>query len=62
MNIILNPKFRIWAYSVCAAILVVLGTYGIVNGNQIDAFLFLASAVFGLAIGNVGTEKGKHEK
>lgn len=62
MNGILNPKFRIWAYGVCSAVLVILGVYGIVNGDQIDAFLLLASAVFGVAIGNVDTDKGKHEK
>ena len=50
----LNPPVgvRRWAYGVVGAGLTVAGVYGIMDGEQIAAWGFLAAAVLGVAAGN----------
>ena len=45
----LTPQVRRWAYGVATAALVVLGVYGVVDGNQAAAWGGLAAAVTGMA-------------
>ena len=55
----LNPPLSVrrWAYGVSAAALAVLGTYGVLNGEQIAAWGVAAAALFGVAAGNARTPK-----
>lgn len=52
----LTPAVRKWAYGVTAAALVVLGVYGVVDGQQLAAWQGLAAALFLVAIANTPTE------
>ena len=65
MKEVLNPKFRMWAYGVSAMVLVVLGVYGVIDGNQAAAFNLLFAALFGIAANNISStpniDRGKHE-
>lgn len=49
----LTPARRRWAYRVAAALLVTLGVYGVVDGEQSHALLLLFAALFGVAHANV---------
>lgn len=52
MNHLVNPDVRRWLYGVTAAALTVAGIYGIIDGQQLAAWMGLAAAMFGLAIAN----------
>lgn len=46
---LLTRARRRWLYRVSWAALLVLGVYGVVNGEQMAAWAFLAAAVLGVA-------------
>lgn len=50
-----TPARRKWAYGVTTAALVVLGTYGILTGDQAAAWDLLAAAVTGMATAKTDT-------
>lgn len=52
MKNLLTPKARKWAYGVTGAGLAVAGVYGLLDGQQIAAWMGLSAALFGLAIAN----------
>ncbi|WP_165218162.1 hypothetical protein [Schaalia sp. ZJ1691] len=45
----LTSSRRKWLYAVTAAVLALLGVYGIVESEQLAAWLVVASAVLGVA-------------
>lgn len=59
MNKLLKPKVRKWAYGVATAGLVVLGAYGVVDGQEAAAWSVLASAVTGMAFLNTDASAEK---
>lgn len=52
MRNLLQPKVRRWAYGVTTAGLVVLGAYGLVDGQEAAAWSVFAAAVTGMAFAN----------
>lgn len=49
LEAVLTPKRRKWAYRSAWAGLGVLGTYGVLTGEQIAAWALLAAALLGMA-------------
>lgn len=51
--------YRLWLYVVSAAILVCLATWGIIDGDKVEALNFLFAAFFGVAANHVprGSDK-----
>ena len=49
MKAVLTPARRRWAYRVTGAALVIAGVYGILDGQQLAAWMGLAAAVFVVA-------------
>lgn len=65
MKALLRPQVRRWAYRVTTAGLVVLGVYGVVDGQQAAAWAVLAAAVTGMASANVPQAddyQGQHQR
>ena len=52
-RIIRDRKTRLWIYGITTAALYLLGTYGILSGEQIASWALLAGAVTNLAAVNV---------
>lgn len=52
---IATPRRRKWAYGVTTAALAVAGTYGVLTGDQLAAWLLLVAAVTGMATGKTDT-------
>lgn len=52
---IATPRRRKWAYGVTTAALMVAGTYGVVTGEQLAAWLYLVAAVTGMATSKTDT-------
>lgn len=50
MNTLKDPRARRWLYIVTGAALAVAGVYGLLDGQQIAAWMGLAAAVLGLAV------------
>jgi len=57
LNKVLAPPVRRWLYGVSTAALVVLGTYGVVDGEQAASWGLLAAAVTGMAFANTPPAK-----
>lgn len=55
LEAITTPRRRKWAYGVTAAGVAILATYGILDGEQAAAWLYLASAVLGMATAKTDT-------
>lgn len=55
----LSPKVRLWAYGVTAALLAVAAVYGLVSGDEVQAWLVVASAVLGVAMRHVPPQDGE---
>lgn len=55
MTILTRPTVRRWLYGIATAALVLLGTYGLLDGQQIAAWTGLAAAITGLAWANTPT-------
>jgi hypothetical protein len=55
---LLKPVVRKWAYGVATGGLVVLGAYGIVDGQEAAAWSVLAAAVTGMAFLNTDADAG----
>ena len=49
LNHLLTPPVRQWLYGIATAVLVVLGVYGVIDGQQMAAWAGLAAAITGLA-------------
>lgn len=58
MRNLLKPKVRKWAYGVATAGLVVLGAYGVVDGQQAAAWSVFGAAVTGMAFLNTDADAG----
>lgn len=52
-RIIRDRKTRLWIYGITTAALYLLGTYGVLTGEQIASWALLAGAVTNLAAVNV---------
>jgi hypothetical protein len=50
-----TPHRRKWAYGVTTAGLTVLATYGVLNSDQLAAWLYLGAAVTGMATAKTDT-------
>lgn len=55
---VLTPRVRRWAYGVTGAGLAVAGVYGLVDGEQLAAWMGLSAALFGLAIVHTPRDQG----
>lgn len=53
---LLRPTVRRWLYQITGAALAIAGVYGLLDGQQLAAWMGLASALFGLASINVPDE------
>lgn len=51
----LTPARRKWAYRVAWAILALLGTYRVIDGDQAGVWAWLASALLGMADAHTDT-------
>lgn len=49
MKALQDRKTRRWLYSISAAVILLLGIYGVLDGQQIAGWMSLAAAVLGLA-------------
>lgn len=49
----LTPNVRRWIYGITSAVLYLLGTYKVLTGEQVAAWLIVAGAVTNLAAVNV---------
>lgn len=54
----LTPVRRKWLYAVSAAVLALLGVYGLVEAEQLSAWLVVASAVLGVATAHTDRSGG----
>ena len=52
LEAIATPGRRCWIYRVTWAIGALLGVYGVLNGDQLAAWLLVAAAVLGIADGH----------
>lgn len=50
-----TPRRRKWAYGVTCAGVALFATYGLLTGEQAAAWLYLASAVLGMATAKTDT-------
>lgn len=55
LETLLRPTVRRWLYQLAAAGLAIAGVYGLIDGQQLAAWMGLASALFGLAAMNTPT-------
>lgn len=55
MKTLQDPAVRRWLYTITAAAIALLGVYGLLDGQQIAAWMGLAAAVLGLAAAKTPT-------
>ena len=59
---ILTPRVRRWAYGVTGAGLALAGVYGIVDGQQLAAWMGLSAAILGLAVVKTPSDRNEADQ